>query len=225
MKKYLFLFAIIFITVSNINIYSQTGRVETFYVKDSQVSCEAVVPQKCLQVRRGNQNEFGLFYDRIENFDFIAGYEYELRVAVIKLDVTPKDTSGYKYLLKEIVSRKPAEPVRNFSAELVNRNWRLRFLNGKEIKSDMPFLRFEYDGNRFSGSTGCNSIGGEYEIDGDAIKFSKVISTKKACLDPDNPESAFLENFAKVDRFEVSEDRLELSAGGVVVMSFVPRDR
>ena len=43
-------------------------------------------------------------------------------------------------------------------------------------------LKFAEDG-RANGSTGCNSYGGSYEVRGDNITFSRIASTRRACLD------------------------------------------
>src|SRR6185295_120894 len=37
--------------------------------------------------------------------------------------------------------------------------------------------------NRASGSTGCNSFSGTYQVRGDNISFSRLVSTRRACLD------------------------------------------
>ena len=44
-------------------------------------------------------------------------------------------------------------------------------------------ITFQDDGT-ISGSSGCNSFGGEYKVDGDQITFSGLASTLMACSDP-----------------------------------------
>ncbi len=43
-----------------------------------------------------------------------------------------------------------------------------------------PHLRFAEDG-RVSGSDGCNSLGGEYTVDGDTVTVKRAASTLMAC--------------------------------------------
>lgn len=47
-----------------------------------------------------------------------------------------------------------------------------------------PHLTFTEDG-RVSGTDGCNVLRGHWAIDGDAISFDDVVSTRKACPDVD----------------------------------------
>ena len=44
-------------------------------------------------------------------------------------------------------------------------------------------LAFNKDGT-ITGNSGCNGFGGNYEVDGDKITFSEVVSTLMACDDP-----------------------------------------
>lgn len=45
---------------------------------------------------------------------------------------------------------------------------------------------------RAAGSTGCNRFSGSFALDGPRLRFGQVVSTRMACLEPDNPEPAFL---------------------------------
>lgn len=93
----IFLFGISFVLVE---IGDST--IETFEIESSQVECTGVGPQKCLIVNGQ------LFYDGIEGFDYEEGYEYKLRVNKTQIyDETnaPADTSIYKYILVEIISK------------------------------------------------------------------------------------------------------------------------
>ena len=44
-------------------------------------------------------------------------------------------------------------------------------------------LKFDADG-KVGGSGGCNSLGGDYTVEGDQITFGPIISTMMACADP-----------------------------------------
>src|SRR6185295_4691458 len=81
---------------------------------------------------------------------------------------------------------------------LTGPEWRLVSLGpaGAEaavIQGTTVTLRFAEDG-RASGSTGCNSYSGTYQVRGDNISFGRLISTKRACLDQNanQQESRFL---------------------------------
>lgn len=84
-------------------------------------------------------------------------------------------------------------------------------------------LRFGED-RRASGSTGCNSFGGTYQIRGDNITFGRLISTKRACLDQNanQQEQRFLSALEAANRFRLSSNRLTiLSDRGRNALNFV----
>jgi heat shock protein HslJ len=84
-------------------------------------------------------------------------------------------------------------------------------------------LKFGEDG-RASGSTGCNSYGGTYQVRGDNISFGRLISTKRACLDQNanQQESRFLSALESANRFRISSNRLTiLSDRGRNALNFV----
>ena len=48
-----------------------------------------------------------------------------------------------------------------------------------------PYLEFDREQGRFSGSSGCNRIFGSFRVDGADLKFTPVASTRRACLSPE----------------------------------------
>jgi heat shock protein HslJ len=84
-------------------------------------------------------------------------------------------------------------------------------------------LRFGEDG-RASGSTGCNSYSGTYQVRGDNISFSRLVSTRRACLDQNanQQEQRFLSSLEAANRFRLLTNRLTiLSDRGRNVLNFV----
>lgn len=112
---------------------------------------------------------------------------------------------------------------------LVGPRWRLVELEGQPSLavdgSREPHLVFSRtEGiDRVGGSTGCNSMGGRYELDGDRIAFSELISTKMACIEDDRmrQETRFVGALERADRYAISGDTLSLSAGDQVIAKFV----
>jgi len=82
---------------------------KTLYVAAKKVSCQGVVPRKCLQVKTDmHQDDWHYFYNQIEGFSYEEGYRYKLRVKVTKLKNPPADASQLHYqLLKVIDKTKP----------------------------------------------------------------------------------------------------------------------
>jgi heat shock protein HslJ len=107
-------------------------------------------------------------------------------------------------------------------------DWRLVSLGpaGSEttvVAGTTVTLRFAED-NRASGSTGCNNYSGTYQVRGDNISFSRLVSTRRACLDQNanEQEQRFLSTLGAASRFRLSSNRLTiLSDRGRNVLNFV----
>jgi len=78
--------------------------------------------------------------------------------------------------------------------------------------------------NRANGSTGCNSYSGTYQVRGDNISFSRLVSTRRACLDQkaNEQEQRFLSTLGGANRFRLASNRLTIySDRGRSVLNFV----
>ena len=71
-------------------------------------------------------------------------------------------------------------------------------------------MLFQPEG-RVSGSDGCNSIMGSYQLKGDAVKFGQIASTAMACMNTGGIEHAFRDAIGSAIRLTLVGDRLELS--------------
>ena len=116
------------------------------------------------------------------------------------------------------------------TSALVGPRWRLVELEGQPSLAGggarEPHLIFSRDSvHRVAGATGCNSMGGRYEADGDRIQFSDLFSTKMACVEEDRmrQETRFVRVLERADRYSISGDTLALSEGETVVAKFVRR--
>jgi heat shock protein HslJ len=107
-------------------------------------------------------------------------------------------------------------------------DWRLASLGpaGAEtgvVAGTTVTLTFAAD-NRASGSTGCNSFSGTYQVRGDNISFSRLVSTRRACLDQkaNEQEQRFLSTLGGANRFRLASNRLTIySDRGRSVLNFV----
>lgn len=115
------------------------------------------------------------------------------------------------------------------TSALVGPRWRLVELEGQPSiagggarEPHLVFSRSD-DVDRVGGATGCNSMGGTYEVDGDRIRFVELISTKMACVEEDRmrQEARFLGALQLADRYAISGDTLTLMAAGEAVAKFV----
>ncbi|QQS41903.1 MAG: META domain-containing protein [Acidobacteriota bacterium] len=184
--------------------------------------CEAVVPKKCLVIKREDGTEFRAVQDEIENFDFIPGYHYLLRVEIEKVAAPPKDTSGWIYRLKEIVGR---TEVRNagHAIDLYGSKWRLVRMNDEPVKeASGAWVAFDGARGRIYGYGGCNSFNGGFAIEDQQFSAPKLVSTKRACLIDWGVEDGFLKALARGGEIEVRSDSLLIRSGDVEILKFVP---
>ncbi len=78
---------------------------ELLEVAPYRTACIGVGPMSCLQVRRDDEENYSLFYSKIEGFEFESGYQYTLRVKVTPVEDAPADASSERYTLLEVVEK------------------------------------------------------------------------------------------------------------------------
>ncbi len=108
------------------------------------------------------------------------------------------------------------------AARLFGRRWRLTEVRGAAVRESKAFIEFDRAAKRFSGNGGCNGISGGFEVDGTNSRFSRVISTRRACLDREvqQVETNFLNGLEQTTRFRIQDSTLRLSAGGAPILVF-----
>src|SRR4029078_1139225 len=93
---------------------------------------------------------------------------------------------------------------------LAGGTWLLYELNGTPVDTDSimqnkPMIAFVVNENKFNGYTGCNRMGGHYELkEGNRIRFYNVITTKMACLNSMDLENRFLEVINIADNYNLN---------------------
>lgn len=99
-------------TTANVLKFSRSGKATpsdakemTLYIAPKQVNCTTVAPMKCFRAKEKSNDEWRLFYDRIEGFDFQKGYYYILKVRRTKIENPPKATSSLRWELIEVMKR------------------------------------------------------------------------------------------------------------------------
>ncbi|MCO6510806.1 MAG: META domain-containing protein [Aridibacter famidurans] len=218
---------ILFLFIAFTGILSATDAIGQVTVEEVAVAhfrqyCEGVVPKKCLVIRRQDQAEFRAVQDEIENFDFIPGYSYVLRAEIEKVAAPPKDTSGWIYRLKDIVSRIEVSDARH-GTDLFGTKWRLVRMNGNPVnEASGVWMVFDGAQGRVYGYGGCNSFSGSLTLDEEEFTASKLISTKRACLIDWGVEDGFLKALGQGGKIEVESDSVVIRNGGEELLSFVP---
>ena len=110
MKKLLFISS--FILSLLLCQCTSTSNITRYIVASTCVDCMGVVPQKCMMVKKGDAQNWELFYSKIDGFKYEPGYEYVLDVKEEKIENPPADGSSIKFTLIKQVSKiaKTAEP-------------------------------------------------------------------------------------------------------------------
>jgi heat shock protein HslJ len=112
----------------------------------------------------------------------------------------------------------PVEPTLppNEATNLAGTQWTLASMGrpGSEtpvVAGSAVTLQFEADGQA-GGSGGCNSYGGQYEVQDNTISFSQVMSTLMACADEsvNQQEQQYFQALQTAGRFEVAGNQLTI---------------
>jgi heat shock protein HslJ len=87
---------------------SQPESIEkTIYVGPLLVDCQGEGPQMCMLVKENPGDEYTLFYDQIEGFEFEEGFEYKLIVKEEQVADPPAGGSSLKWSLVRVESKEP----------------------------------------------------------------------------------------------------------------------
>ncbi|GAB3929618.1 META domain-containing protein [Larkinella terrae] len=106
----------------------------------------------------------------------------------------------------------------------LNSQWVLETYRGQRLHAEqfvnrqMPTLAINLKEKKVQGFTGCNSLQGQVQADGDNVRFETISTTRRAC--PYNFESGFLSTLQSVTLYRISNNRLTLLADGKYVMTF-----
>lgn len=98
-------------------------------------------------------------------------------------------------------------------ADVAEHYWKLVRLYDRTVpvtNRDVHII-LKRDGNRVTGSGGCNMLGGVYALQGDdGLTFGDIASTEMACPTGMDTEQEFLALLAKVNFYTISGDTLML---------------
>lgn len=104
----------------------------------------------------------------------------------------------------------------NTENRLAGMQWMLKSFGpvgtGSPIIEGTPItLTFGADG-RAGGSGGCNSYGGAYQVRGNRLSLSQIISTKRACLEEalTQQEQRYFQALESAGKFTLADDHLTI---------------
>ena len=107
---------------------------------------------------------------------------------------------------------------------LESTTWKLISMPNSVVRTGTPEREANFvlraSDQTISGTGGCNSFSGSYNLNGDRISFTRVMSTMRACADPvaNNTEQLFLRALSRTYRWRITGQGLDLldSAESVV---------
>ena len=91
------------------------------------------------------------------------------------------------------------------------------------VEETEAVLQFEQD-NQATGTSGCNSFGGQYQISNGEIAFPEIVATEMACPGEGvmEQEMAYFQALRNADSFELIDDELRIWYNeGEGVLNFV----
>jgi heat shock protein HslJ len=202
------------------------GELKTIYVGPELVDCVGVAPQKCMLVKENPEDEYTLFYDQIENFEYEEGYEYELVILEEQVADPPADASSIKWTLVSVESKEPAGE--EGAVQLEGIEWVLNsYLNQEgELVEPIPgtFASANFKDGQVNGNASCNGYFGGYEVDGNSISIGPLASTEMFCGSPPgvmDQEMAFLSAMGSAAEYKIEAEQLILlDASGETLLVF-----
>ncbi|MGD8405009.1 MAG: META domain-containing protein [Anaerolineales bacterium] len=106
---------------------------------------------------------------------------------------------------------------------LNNTSWELTAL-GEQPPLAGTTISLSFEDGLARGTSGCNSYGGAYKVNGDRIEFQEFEATVMACPDTGvmEQETAYLKSLGEAQSFELSEGQLQIFGSEGETLTFVP---
>jgi heat shock protein HslJ len=102
-------------------------------------------------------------------------------IALATISVLP----GFPIAAAQNPSSQPAAGPK--AVPLKETHWSLIELDGDPVtapnEQSQPYLYLHDEGDKLSGSGGCNRLFGSFDLSGDSLQFHSVASTRMACAD------------------------------------------
>jgi heat shock protein HslJ len=182
----------------------QPVAVTTVFIGPSQVECQGEGPQLCYLYKENPDDDWLLFYDEIEGFEYEEGYDYELTVAKTPIENPPADGSSIRTVLMEVVDKTPA------ARTLEGTIWTAVELDGQPLLADIN-VTMGIDEGRVGGFASCNTYSGPAEAFGDAVIIGPLSATRAFCPQPIMAqETRYLQALQGAAFYQVDGPRLEL---------------
>jgi heat shock protein HslJ len=155
------------------------------------------------------------------------------RVALLFFQIVGRFIDDGQIEVERVVNLKPGAtcpPAAPRGAALRGTEWRALEIDGERLTfgdgQRRPTLKLDDDG-KFTASTGCNNLGGDYTLDPDGLRFITGPMTLAACPAPsDAVERRFIDALGAVKSAQISATTLDLKdASGKLRLRLEARGR
>src|SRR5271155_5724580 len=126
-------------------------------------------------------------------------------------------------------SRRDAAPGGS-PPSVVETQWNLVELNGSAVNASAAegqvYIYLQQEGDKLSGSDGCNRFFGSYDLSGSSLQFHSVAQTLMACRGAfTEHEAEFIEALKLVTSYQISDNVLQLKVDDRVLARFQARKK
>jgi heat shock protein HslJ len=113
---------------------------------------------------------------------------------------------------------------------VVETQWNLIELNGTAVNAPgaegQVYIYLQQEGDKLSGSDGCNRFFGSYDLSGSSLEFHSVAQTLMACRGGfTEREAELIEALKLVASYQISDNALQLKVDDRVLARFQARKR
>lgn len=210
--------------------------IRTIYIGPELVDCAGVgsgrAINKCYQFKEYWDDAWQTLDGPIRGFaEYEEDYIYQLQVRATSIPDAPAGTSSTKYELVRILSKLPASPLtiehNLLPASIIGKNWQLVSLQSADedvTQTAGAGIAIMFDAyGKVSGSGGCNSYSGIYEVGlNNDLEVEGIVSTKVACSNSKMKlEEEYFEALEKVGSWAQDDsDRLQLRMSNGNILKF-----
>jgi heat shock protein HslJ len=195
---------------------------KVLYIASYKKECEGAGKQSCYLIKENPEDEWVLFYNEIEGFEYQAGKVYTLTVEIIPVENPPSDGSVFEYKLVSI----DRTDVPDYLLSGLYDIWGLVSINGVKVdlkeQVSSPMIEINTREKAMVGSTGCNQFNSTFEYNMEDKSFNvffPIAMTKRGC--PENSiEPEFLNTIEMVNGYSIKGPALFLLVDGETVMEF-----
>lgn len=207
------------------SIQSNTIENDILWVSGIKVECDNDQNLQCLQTQFLETpfiDKWIPWKDSIIDFHPEIGYMYKLKVKTST--ITKKERVKYKEVVKHQlidVLEKKQDP-----AVVLYDIWGLYSMNGEVLNTSFsrPRMELNLSNHKLSGRAFCNQMSGHFQTLNNTIKFSKIATTKLACMNLEY-ENKFIKLLEHTTTFKRGKNLIKFyNSDGKEVLAFKKLD-